>query len=142
MSVGTFPRFRLFDETGVSLIFEFDFVTAIDDNQDPANSVEHQTLRGQGSIIIPGSDSAWDLPIEFILRGTDYEDLTAQIDTLKSSVLKFTKYILKIDKTTGGATQDYKVIRRQTFRFPTPATGRKRITIQRVDSVFRVDSWK
>jgi len=137
---GTFPRFRLFDITGTILIYEFEFVTDILDNQDPSDFVEHQGLRGQGSIIVPGSDSAWDLNISFILQGNDYEEVTAEIDILKASIVKFVKYILKVDKTTGGVTQDYKVMRLQSFDFPLPDTN-KRTRIQRVNAVFRVETW-
>jgi len=141
MAEGTFPRFRLFDETGLILIYEFDFVTNIGDNQDPADFVEHAGLRGQGSIIIEGSDSAWDLPMSFILRGDDYEAVTAEIQTLTTTIEKFTKYILKVDTTTGGGTKDYKLMRLFPFSFPIPLDGKKRINIQRVEATFRVDTW-
>ena len=136
----SFPRIRLFEEDGTTLVYEFEFVTNIEDNQDPANFIEHQALRGQGSIISEGSDSAWNLPMDFVLQGDDYEDITSQIDTLKSAVVKFTKYILKVEKTSGGATQDYKIMRLESFLFPL-GNRRKRVNIQRVQSIFRVDCW-
>lgn len=141
MASGNFPRFRLYSSDGLTLIYEFDFVVNIADNQDPADFVEHAGLRGQGSIIIPGSDSSWDLPLSFLLQGDDYEDLTAQIDTLVTTVDKFTKYILKVDTTTGGGTKDYKVMRLLPFTFPIPNNGKKRINIQRVEMTFRVGTW-
>jgi len=136
----SFPRFRLFDETGLILIYEFEFVTNILDNQDPADFVEHAGLRGQGSIIIEGSDSAWDLNMSFILRGDDYEAVTVEINTLISSIAKFTKYILKVDTTIGGGTRDYKLMRLLPFSFPLPTTN-KRVRVQRVDVTFRVETW-
>jgi hypothetical protein len=140
MAIGTFPRFKLYLSDGLTLIYEFDLVTSILDNQDPADFVEHTGLRGQGSIIIPGSDSTWDLTMSFILRGTDYEDITAKIETLITTIEKFTKYILKVDTDTGGGTKDYKLMRLVPFTFPLPDRT-KRVKIQRVNATFRVDSW-
>jgi hypothetical protein len=138
---GSFPRIRLYESDGVTLVYEFDNVVEINDNRDPARFIEHKNFRGHGSVIVPGSDDSWDLPLTFILLGTDYEDLTSKIDTVKSSVEKFTKYILKIDKTTGGSTQDYKVMRLESFEFPVPTTGLKRVTSQRVNCIFKVLTW-
>lgn len=141
MAEGTFPRFRLYLSDGSTLIYEFDAVTNIADNQDPADFVEHAGLRGQGSIIIEGSNSAWNLTMSFILRGDDYEDVTAEIQTLITTIEKFTKYILKVDITTGGGTKDYKLMRLLPFSFPLPVDGKKRINIQRVEATFRVETF-
>ena len=140
MASGTFPRIKLFLPDAVTLVYEFNNVTNIIDNQDPADFVEHAGLRGQGSIIIPGSDSAWDLTLSFILQGADYEAVTAEIDTLISSITKFTKYILKVETTVGGGTKDYRVMRLQSFTFPLPTTN-KRVRNQRVEATFRVLTW-
>lgn len=134
-----FPRFRLYAADGVTLVYEFVNVTDIDDFADPTDSVEHTSLRGQGSIITEGSDAPWDLPLDFVLIGEDYEDLSAQIINVKNTIVKFTKYILKVDVTTG-TTQDYKVMRLQTFEFPIQG-NKKRINFQHVKVNFRVDSW-
>ena len=143
----TFPRFRLYDETGAVLIYEFDCVINIDDNQDPCNFVEHESLRGQGSIVIPGSDASWDLPMSFVLVSSGatssekYEDLSTQINTVKTSIEKFTKYILKVDITEVGGTQDYNVMRTNSMSFPIGDSTSKRVNVQTVDLVFRVNTW-
>ena len=133
------PQFRLYASNGTTLIYTFQYVQNITDWQDPANFVEHESLRGQGSIMVPGSDSAYDMTLRFMLRGTDYSDLVAQIETLKSSITKFTHFILKVDKTIS-TTSDYKVLRVASFVFPIPDTN-KRVTFQRVEMVFRVNAW-
>ena len=143
----TFPRFILYESDGVTPVYEFDCVTNITDNQDPTFYVEHEALRGQGSIIVEVSNRAWDLPMTFVLKSTGittaekYEDLSAQIASLQSTIVKFTKYILKIQVTEGGSTKDYKVMRLNTMSFPIEDNANKRITIQRVELTLRVDCW-
>jgi hypothetical protein len=136
---GTFPRFRLYASDGVTLVHEFDNVTEINDFQDPASFVEHTSLRGQGSIITEGSSSAWDMNLTFMLIGSDYEDLVSKIETVIGDIDKFTKYILKIDKTPS-STVDYKVMRLSSVEFPLDAR-KKRVNFQKGIITFRVDSW-
>lgn len=136
---GTFPRFRLYDSTGTSLIYEFESVTDINDFQDPSTFTEHISLRGQGSIISEGSDAPWDLNLTFILQGTDYEDLVAQQKSLLTTIIKNTKYVLKVDLTSS-TTKDYKVKRLESFLFPL-INRKKRVTWQTVNSILRVDCW-
>ena len=136
---GTFPRFRLYDSTGISLIYEFDCAIDIDDWQDPFTFTEHTSLRGQGSIISEGSDAPWNLPLSFMLTDDDYEGLIAQISSLLSTIVKNTKYILKVDLTSS-TTKDYKVKRLESFTFPLD-NRKKRVNFQTVNAVFRVDCW-
>jgi len=134
-------RYKLYEEDGSTLVYEFDFVT--DDPGifgDPASSVEHTSLRGQGSIVSEGSNEAYDLTLNFILKGVDYFDLVDQIDDLKSTITKFTKYILKVQSTEGGSTIDFKVMRLTSFQFPN-IRRTKRTRLQDVILVFRVDCW-
>lgn len=142
-----YPSFKLYESDGSTLVYEFECVTDIVDNQDPAHYVEHETLRGTGSRIIPGSESAWDLPLSFMLIASGssdadkYTDLTAKIDTVKNTIQKFTKYIFKVEKTQGGATEDYNVMRIAPISFPVSDTNLKRVTLQPVDMVLRVNCW-
>lgn len=134
------PQFRLYAADGTTLIYTFTYVQNITDFQDPAKFVEHESLRGQGSIIIPGSDAAYDLTIQFILQGVDYSDLVSKINTLKSTITKFTKYVLKVDLTIS-TTQDYKVMRLNPISFPIESNTNKRVTLQRVEMTLRVNTW-
>lgn len=134
-----FPRFRLYDSTGISLIYEFEFTTDINDFQDPTTFSEHISLRGQGSIISEGSDEPWDLNLSFIITGNDYEDLIAQMNSLLSTISKNTKYVLRID-LTASTTKDYKVKRLLSFDFPLN-NRKKRVNFQTVNAIFRVDCW-
>lgn len=134
-----FPRFRLYASNGTTLIYEFTYTTDINDFQDPAEFVEHTSLRGQGSIIVEGSDQPWDLNLSFVLIDEDYEALVAQLNALPSTIEKFTKYILKVDLTPS-STKDYYVTRLQPFSFPLN-NNKKRVNFQTAQVIFRVNSW-
>ena len=140
---GTFPRFKLFDSTGVSLVYEFDNVLNWGDSPflDPTSYIEHTGLRGQGSIITAGSIEAWDFELEFYLSADDYEALVALMQAVSSTIVFNTKYILKIDLTEAGSTKNLKVKRLEPVRFPI-TTQRKVVKSQRGFITFRVDSWK
>lgn len=130
------PSYILYNSSGTGQIYTFPKVQVDNSPQDPTDYVEIDGLRGQGSIIIPGSNEAWDLILDFVLCGTDYQDIRAQMDALEATIVKNTKYILKIDLTPS-TTKDYKVKRLETFIFE-PGLRRK---VQRVRCILRVDSW-
>ena len=134
-----FPHFILYEADGSTPVYEFQFVTDINDFQDPSDFIEHTSLRGQGSIIVEGSDQPWDLSLTFIIKGTDYADLVDQMDSIQSTIAKFTRYILKID-ITPSSTKDYYVQRLQSIQFPL-TNSKKRVDIQTVQVIFRVNSW-
>lgn len=136
-----FPRFRLYASNGVTLIYEFDNVLDWGDSpfQDPTSYVEHTSLRGQGSIISEGSEQAWDFILEFYLSASDYEELVALMKNVKDTILFNTKYILKIDLTSG-TTQDLKVKRLTPIQYPI-TKDKKVVTSQNGVITFRVDAW-
>ena len=138
---GTFPRFRLYDSTGVSLIYEFENVLDWGDSPflDPITFSEHTSLRGQGSIISEGSQAPWDLPLIFLLIADDYEALVALMNALPSTIANNTSYVLKIDLTSS-TTKDLKVKRLEPIQFPVPRK-KKVITYQRGTINFRVNAW-
>jgi len=134
-----FPKFRLYQTDGSTLVYEFVYVIDINDFQDPSSFVEHTSLRGQGSIISPGSEESWDLNITFILKGVNYADLVAQMNSLQTTIVNFTKYILKVDLTPS-TTKNYKCLRLQSFQFPLDRVT-KRTNIQTVQLSLRVGAW-
>ena len=138
---GTFPRFRLYDSTGISLIYEFDNVTDWDNApfQDPISYSEHTSLRGQGSIISEGSQQPWDFPLNFMLIEDDYEALIAEMENIKDLIVPNTKYVLKIDLTSS-TTEDLKVKRLQPIQFPI-TRRQKVVTFQEGIITFRVNAW-
>jgi len=137
-----FPRYRLYASNGSTLIYDFEFTQ---DDQgvffDPANFVEHVSLRGQGSIISEGSDQQpYDITLNFILIGDDYEDLVAQMINVRDTIDKFTKYILKVETTSGGSTENFNVMRLTPIQFPNSRTS-KRVHIQDCVIVLRANCW-
>jgi len=138
---GTFPRFRLYDSTGVSLIYEFENVTDWGNSPflDPQTYSEHTSLRGQGSIVSDGSQAPWDLNLNFMLINDDYEALVAIMNSLPSTIGYNTKYVLKIDLTSS-TTKDLKVKRLSDILFPV-TRKKKVVTWQEGVINFRVDCW-
>lgn len=140
---GTFPRFRLYQENGVTEVYEFEQVTDWGDSpfQDPETFVLHESLRGQGGIVSEGSQEIWELVLTFRLSDTDYEGLVAKMKAVKDTITFNTKYILKIDLTSGGSTLDLKVKRLQSVRFPITSRTQKVVTSQQGIITFTVDAW-
>ncbi len=139
---GTFPRFRLYQNNGVTLVYEFEKVTNWENSpfQDPQTFSEHNSLRGQGGIISEGSQTPFDFPLDFMLIGGDYEALVAQMNSLPSTIAFNTQYILKID-LTASTTKDLKVKRLSSILFPSGTSGKNVVTNQIGIINFRVNVW-
>jgi len=132
------PSYVLWNSTGTAIIYTIPLVHRDTSPQDPFKFVELESLRGQGSIIIPGSTNApWDLELDFYLQGSDYEDLIAKIDGMESTIVKNTKYVWKIGRTAS-TTKDYKVKRLVPILWD---TNSKRTRFQRGTIILRVNSW-
>lgn len=129
-------KYRLYASNGSTLLYTFPKVQSDNSPQDPKDYVEIEGLRGIGSLIIPGSTQSWDLNLRFVLQGVDYADLIAQMDTLQTTIVPLTKYVLKIDRTAS-TTQSYNVMRLKPFTFE----DNFRTDFLEVTSVFRVNSW-
>jgi len=139
---GTFPRFILYQSNGTTPVYEFECVLDYGDGiyQDPITFAKHESLRGQGSIISEGSTTEWELPLEFYLKGNDYADLIAEQSTIQTTILKNTKYVLKVDLTPS-TTKALKVKRLSSIRFPITNPRSKVVTSQRGFITFVVDCW-
>ena len=104
------PQFKIYDNTGLNLIWTFEKIQLTNSPQDPQANVIHKITRGKGAIVIDGGQEAWELEIEGILGANDYEALVVKMDAMTSAIVKFTPYILKIDKTVS-TTYEHKVKR-------------------------------
>ena len=142
MAGSTFPRFRLYENDGTTLVYEFALVLNWDNSpfQDPETFSFHNSLRGQGTIISEGSQESFDFPLDFMLTGDDYEALVAEMNTLPSTIAFNTEYILKID-LTASTTKNLNVKRLSSILFPSGASGKKVVTNQIGIITFLVDSW-
>jgi len=131
------PTYVVWNETETAQIYTIPYVQTDNSPQDPGKFVELNSFRGQGSIVVDGGDTApWDLILDFVLQGTDYEDLIAKMDAIENTILKNTKYVLKIDRTSS-TTKDYKVKRIESISW----RADRRTTIQHGTIIFRVNSW-
>jgi hypothetical protein len=133
-----FPvKYILYASDGVTPVYTFTYVQDDTHFPDPKDFVEITSLRGVGSIIIPGSTQAFDINIKFKINGIDYEDLMSKLDSMKSSIVMQTRYILKIDRTPT-STVDFNVMRLQSF---TIASDDFRTGWADVECVLRANTW-
>lgn len=137
-----FPRFKLYQENGSTLVYEFENILDYGDGifLDPTTFSRHTSLRGQGSIISDGSETDWELPLEFYLTGDDYEDLIAQEKNITNLIQKNIKYVLRVDLTIS-TTEDLKVKRLIPIRFPITNDKSKVIRSQKGFITLLVNSW-
>ena len=132
------PTYVVWNSTETAQIYTIPFVQADNSPQDPGKFVLLNSFRGQGNIVVDGGNSApWDLVLDFVLQGTDYEDLIAKMDAIENTILKNTKYVLKIDRTSS-TTKDYNVKRIE----PIVWGNDRRTTIQHGTITFKVNSWQ
>lgn len=131
-----YPNYKLYAANGSSLVYTFQYITNDSGPAPTLKNTEISGIRGNGSIIIAGSQGAWDLDLNFILIGTDYQDLITKINSLESTIVMNTQYVLKIDLSPS-TTKDYNVKRIVPIKWDTSLRTR----IQKGSIVFRVLSW-
>jgi len=143
MAGASFPRVRLYQSDGTTLVYEFENV--LNWNNSPFIDVItfslHESLRGQGGIVSEGATAPWDFTMQFLLTGVDYKNLVSQMNSLQSTILNNTKYVLRIDLDEVGTTKDLKVKRLSPILFPVTNTKKKVVTFQEGTITFRVDVW-
>lgn len=130
-----FPSYRLYANDGLTLIYTF-IVTSDNSPSDPIRFFEVTGSRGQGSIIVPGSNASWDLQLRFHISGTYYQDVIDQMDDLETLIVPNTEYILKIQRTPS-TTKDYNVKRIAPIQWDDD----KRLYFQKGVITFRALSW-
>lgn len=130
------PQFKLYASNGLTLIYTFPIVYKTNFPQPQIDYVEVTSLRSQGSIIIPGGDKPWDLELNFALVGEDYETVAGLLNTLETTVLFNTPYVLKIDKSPT-TKYEYNIKRLVPFEYEESL----RTDIQKVRGILRVNSW-
>jgi len=131
-----FPKYNLYASDGLTLIYQFIYTLEDNSPQDSLRFTEITGFRGQGSIIIGGSTQPWDLEMTFFLTAIDYADLIAKMDSVETTILMNTPYVLKIDRTIS-TTKNYNVKRIAPIRWE----NTKRVRYQKGIITFRVNSW-
>lgn len=130
------PSFKLYASDGITLIYTFPLVQYTNAPQSIKKSTVVESIRGVGGIIIPGSDSVWDLIIRFILTDENYTDLTTKIATLETTIGLHTAYVLKFDKSIS-TTYSYNVKRIDPIEY----AESMRVYDQEVTIKFKVNTW-
>jgi len=130
-------RVKLYSSADV-LLYTFPLVQYTNVPQTPTNSVVIENIRGKGCLIIPGGDKAWDLIIRGILADTNYEDLSAKIVTLESTIALNTRYKIRIYRNVTDYWV-YKVKRILPINYPDTLTFRN--YKQNYEITFKVNSW-
>lgn len=131
-----YPRYKLYASDGLTLVYPFDYILSDNSPQDALRFTEITGFRGQGSLIIGGSTQPWDLQLTFFLWKIDYASLIAAMDSVESTIVMNTPYILKIDRTIS-TTKDYHVKRIA----PLSWEDTKRVKYQKGNIILRVNSW-
>jgi hypothetical protein len=128
--------FRLYASNGSTLVYTFPLVQSANYPHSSKLFVEHTNLRGKGSVISDAGENSWDLTIKFVLVAANYEALTALIDTLESSIVLNTPYVLSINKTAS-TYYTYNVKRISAIEY---AEG-LRTDYQECTIIFRAGCW-
>jgi hypothetical protein len=108
------PSHKIYQTNGTTLVYNIGQVI----RREPAMNlavpdyIEHENLRGSGSIIIPGGSKAYDMTLYARLGASNYTNLMTALSTLESTIAINTRYILKIDLSST-TTQDLNVMRIQ-----------------------------
>jgi len=130
------PQYNLFASDGLTLVYPFQYVTNDSSPSDSLKFTEISGIRGNGSIIIAGSQNVWDLELQFWLIGKNYQDLISKVDSIQSTIVMNIPYILKIDRTPS-TTQNYNVKRLTAIRWEPSG----RFYSQKGSIILRVNTW-
>ena len=133
------PNYVLWNSTATGIIYTFPnvfFDSSI--GQNPKNFIEVTGLRGQGSIIIPGStQDPFDLELRFRLRAANHQALMVLIDALDTTIVQNTSYVLKIGRSVS-TTKDYNVKRLQSF---SKVDDANLLTFTDISIILRANCW-
>jgi len=131
-----YPKYNLYAADSLTLVYAFDYILSDNSPITTNKFTEITGFRGQGSLIIGGSIQPWDIELTFGLLGTDYASLISKMDSIESTIVLNTAYVLKIDRTIS-TTKNYNVKRLSPIIWE--STNRTRF--QKGTITFRVNSW-
>jgi hypothetical protein len=96
--------FKLYQSDGTTLKYTFPVVISANYPYTNKTIIEHNNIRGKGSIIVNGGETSWDLILKGVLFANNYDALMALVDTLETSIEVNIPYVIKITKSQGSAT--------------------------------------
>ena len=101
------PTAKLYASNGSTLIYTITNILAPIEgwpNTDNPKNVTYGNIRSAGELSIAGGSSAYDIVLRGRLTGANYDTLIASFNTLQSTILANTPYVLKIDLTPSTTT--------------------------------------
>ena len=129
--------FKLYLSDGATLNYTFPIVFQANYPHTEKEIIEHKNIRANGSVIVSGGNSPWDLTLRGVLSGSDYDTLMTLVNALESAVVINTPYVLKI-VSTGGTTYSYNVKRITPITYP---EDNLRTDLMEYTLTLRVLSW-
>jgi len=132
------PRFKIYDSTGMSLLYTFPLVQDHNAPKSPKKSIPVTNFNASTEIILEGGNAPWDWIVEFLITGENYEEIEGALDSLNSTIEVHVPYILRIDKTIS-TYYEYKVKRLQEFDIS--KSLRNGDGVVTVVGTFRVGAW-
>jgi len=129
------PKVALYDSS-MNLVMYFPAVYYTNAPQTVAKYTEVKGIRGNDSIIVPGSTDSWDLVFKGSLLAADYEALTVLIEALESNFVQLTPYYITLDKTAS-TKFTYKVKRLTPIDYPDSL----RVNFQEYIITAKVNTW-
>jgi len=130
------PHLKIYASDGNTLVYVVPLLQTINLPHEEKKSFVVEALRGQGGLIIPGSDAIWDLVANFILIGDNYASISAKIQDLESAVLLHTPYVVTFEKNNI-AEYSYNVMRVDAFEYQDSF----RVNEQKVTMRLKVNTW-
>lgn len=98
--------FKIYASDGITPIYTFPVVFEANYPHTGKKIIEHENVRGKGSIIVDGGEESWTLELKGVLTAADYDSLMVLVDAMESTVVINTSYYIKI--SSGVTTHSYK----------------------------------
>lgn len=132
------PVFQLYASNGTTPVYTFPLVQDTNLPKTAKKAIVHQGFRGIGSLVCETGNESFDGTISFIINYSDYEDWCTKIDSLESTIVFNTPYVLSIPKSVS-TYYTYNVKRVQDISYD--KNMRNGLGKQVVTVTFLVNAW-
>jgi len=130
------PSFELYKADGTTPQYTFPCVYETNIPQTGIKNTVIEGMRGIGCVVVPGSESSFDITLHGVFLADTYDLITQAIDNMETYIVAGTTYVLKLDKTVSTA-YSYNVIRLQSIEYPVSL----RLNYQEYIVTFKTNSW-
>lgn len=134
-------KFNLYDLNELELIITFPVVFESNFPINEKKTIEHENVRGKGSIIVDGGEAASDLYLKGVITGEDYDDLIEKINNMEDKVQFNVPYVLKIESSSASSginEPSYHVKRKDKIEWQSNSL---RTNFVEYTIIFRTNSW-